>query len=119
MEFEVAARYQLPIVFVVVNNSGIYSGLEAAELPADRFSPDMPVTQLTLAARYEKIAEVVGDAAKGYLVRTPAELEAALADALTLNQPTIINVLIRNQQERKPQTHSWLTQADRKPVSKL
>jgi 2-hydroxyacyl-CoA lyase 1 len=119
MEFEVAARFQLPIVFVVVNNSGIYQGLESSSLPSDRFSPEMPVTQLSLGARYDKIAEVVGDAAKGYLVKTPQELEKALKEALTLKVPSIINVIIRNQQERKPQPHSWLTTAEKKPTSKL
>jgi 2-hydroxyacyl-CoA lyase 1 len=121
MEFEVASRYQLPIVFIVVNNSGIYQGIEADKLPEDRFSPSMPVTQLTLGARYDKVAEIVGaDAGRGYLVRTPQELEAALAEALTLKVPTIINVIIRNAQERKAQPHGWLTTATKKqPQSKL
>ena len=110
---QVAARYRLPIVFVVVNNSGIYHGIEADRLPDDRFSTSMPVTQLSLGARYEKIAEVVGDeAGRGFLVRTPAELDAALAQALTLQCPTILNVIIRNQQDRKPQAHGWLTKAE-------
>lgn len=115
MEFEVAARYKLPIVFIVVNNSGIYQGIEASALPDDRFSAAMPVTQLSLGARYDKIAEVVGDdAGRGFLARTPAELESALAEALKLRVPTIINVIIRNQQERKQQPHAWLTNADKK-----
>ncbi len=115
MEFEVAARYRLRIVFVVVNNSGIYQGLEATQLPEDRFAPTMPVTQLTLGARYDKVAEVVApDSGRGYLVRTPDELSRALTEALTLPFPTIINVIIRNQQERKAQPHSWLTQSEKK-----
>jgi 2-hydroxyacyl-CoA lyase 1 len=121
MEFEVAARYKLPIVFIVVNNSGIYFGLDAPSLPSDRFSSAMPVTALSIGARYDKIAEVVGDqAAKGYLARTPAELDEALVDALKQPFPTIINVLIRTVQERKQQPHGWLTTATKKqPQSKL
>lgn len=122
MEFEVAARYRLPIVFIVVNNSGIYAGLDAPSLPADRLSSALPVTALSIAARYDKLAEVVAEpnASKGYLVRTPAELDAALADALSKPFPTIINVLIRTVQERKQQPHGWLTTASKKaPQSKL
>ena len=121
MEFEVAARYQLPIVFIVVNNSGIYAGIESDQLPADRFSAEMPVTQLSLGARYEKIADIVGsNAGRGFLAKTPTELDDALKEALTLKVPSIINVIIRNQQERKAQPHSWLTTAKSEtPQSKL
>jgi len=121
MEFEVAARYRLPIVFIVVNNSGIYAGLESGALPSDRFSPDLPVTALTPAARYEKLADVVGGPAagsKGYLIHTPAELDAALQDALQQQGPTILNVIIRTVQARKQQAHGWLT-TTKKAQSKL
>lgn len=51
---------------------------------------------------------------KGYLVRDIPQLQNALSEALTLtNRPTIINVLISPNSDRKAQEHSWLT------VSKL
>jgi len=115
MEFETAARYKLPITFIIVNNSGIYAGLESDELPDDRFSLSMPVTQLSLAARYEKMALMVGEkGARGYLATTPQQLEAAVKESLTLPCPSLINVIIKGSQERKAQPHAWLTTAEQK-----
>ncbi len=48
----------------------------------------------------------------GYLVRDIPQLQSALSEALTLtNRPTIINVLISPNSDRKAQEHSWLTES--------
>ncbi len=56
MELEVACRYRLPITFVIINNSGIYAGLD--ELPEDRKLA--PVTALSPETRYEKVRAARG-----------------------------------------------------------
>ena len=49
-------RYKLPILVIIINNNGIYSGTD--ELPED--PTENPVTALNPNARYEKIAEALG-----------------------------------------------------------
>lgn len=112
MEVETASRYRLPIIFIVVNNSGIYGGMkEGEQLPPERLST--PVTALTPGLRYDKVTSMLPSAeARGFNATTPAELETAVKEALTLTVPCVINVVIRTQQERKQQAHGWLTPAD-------
>ncbi len=104
MEVETACRYQLPIVFVIINNNGIGGGFD--ELPDERFQS--PVSAYTIQAGYQKMIEGFGG--KGYLVRTPDELSASLKQALDDTMPSIINVLINPLARAKPQKHPWLTQ---------
>jgi 2-hydroxyacyl-CoA lyase 1 len=103
MEVETACRYQLPIVFVIINNNGIGMGFE--ELPEDRFQS--PASAYTIGAGYEKMIEGFGG--KGYSVRTPAELSSSLKQALGDSMPSIINVHIDPHAKAKPQKHHWLT----------
>jgi len=103
MEVETACRYRLPIVFLIINNNGIDTGFD--ELPEDRFQS--PAMAYTIQAGYEKMIEGFGG--KGYSVRTPDELSAALKQALDDSMPSIINVHIDPQARAKPQKHPWLT----------
>ena len=103
MEVETACRYRLPIVFVIINNNGIGMGFE--ELPEDRFQSPAPA--YTIEAGYEKMIEGFGG--KGYSVRTPDALSAALKQALDDSMPSIINVHIDPHARAKPQKHPWLT----------
>jgi len=64
MEFETMARYRLPIVTVIFNNSGIYSGFEKElyhEI-VDGEEPGVasPATALLPQVQYEKLAKMVG-----------------------------------------------------------
>ena len=103
MEVETACRYRLPIVFVIINNSGIGFGFES--LPEDRFQS--PPMAYTIQAGYEKMIEGFGG--KGYAVRTPDELATSLKQALDNSMPSIINVHIDPRARAKPQKHHWLT----------
>jgi 2-hydroxyacyl-CoA lyase 1 len=103
MEVETACRYQLPIVFVIINNNGIGGGFD--ELPSDRFQS--PASAYTIEAGYEKMIEGFGG--KGYSVRTPQELSASLKQALDDSMPSIINVHIDPHARAKPQKYPWLT----------
>lgn len=105
MELETACRYRLPITFVVVNNNGIYQGLE--ETPDD---PDTaPVTSLTVNARYDKLAAAFG--AKGYYVTRPEDLLPALREAMADTVPSVVNVMIDPFGARAPQEFEWLTRS--------
>ncbi|KAJ2255375.1 hypothetical protein GGI13_001651 [Coemansia sp. RSA 455] len=91
MELETAVRARLPLIIVVINNSGIYFGLDQDQYEERR--DVLPSTALTPEVRYELIAEAVG--AKGYLVRTPEELGSAVDTALKSDGLSLINCLIR------------------------
>ena len=80
MEIETICRYRLPVTVVILNNGGVYRGDEATTGDADP-AP----TVLNAGARHELLAEAFGG--KGYHVTTPAELEAALTEALASNGP--------------------------------
>jgi len=65
MEVEVAKRYHLPIVFIVLNNNGIYEGLESMDDPKYHQSTrsaalSLPPTSLSFDTHYEKIIEAFG-----------------------------------------------------------
>ncbi|KAJ2452263.1 hypothetical protein EV183_003052 [Coemansia sp. RSA 2336] len=93
MEIETAVRSRLPLIVVVINNNGIYFGLEADEYAQLEQAGKLPSTALLPDIRYEMIAEACG--AKGHLVRTPDELAAAMDCALAHSGVTLINCLIR------------------------
>ncbi|QLL07743.1 oxalyl-CoA decarboxylase [Mycobacterium vicinigordonae] len=84
MEIETICRYRLPVTVVVLNNGGVYRGDEAAASQSD-----LAPTVLNAGAHHELLAEAFGG--KGYHVSTPAELEAALTEALASNGPGIID----------------------------
>jgi oxalyl-CoA decarboxylase len=87
MELETICRYRLPIVVVVFNNGGVYKGDDVNSASADP-SP----TTLMLSARYDRLIEAFGGT--GYRATTPAELSAALADALAKGAPALIDCVI-------------------------
>ena len=103
-ECEVAVRYGLPIVWVVFNNGGIgghtQEQIDSGMVPPGAMNP---------AARYDVMMEGLGGV--GYNAETVEELDAALAEALTLDRPSLINVPIAADAKRKPQKFGWLTSA--------
>lgn len=115
MEIETMVRYNLPIVIVIVNNGGIYSGFDQATFDALRSSGDdvtrtTPPSALSVGVRYEQLMGMFGQ--QGHLVRTVPELRRALADSLAnTGGPSMVNVLISPSSDRKPQTFSWLTES--------
>jgi 2-hydroxyacyl-CoA lyase 1 len=106
-ECEVAVRYNLPVTWVVFNNGGI--GGHKAEL----FEGDQkPVGGMSLGARYDVMMEGLGG--KGFFTSTGEGLEAALAEALKHNGPSLINVALDPEAKRKPQKFGWLTTTRRR-----
>lgn len=114
MEIETMVRYKLPVVIVIVNNSGIYGGLTHEDFKEIQTMGDpsivTPVTALNVETRYEQMMTMFGK--KGFLVRTIPELHEAVQQALIpTDHPSIINVIISPQADRKPQNFSWLTES--------
>lgn len=115
MEMETASRYKLPIIVIVMNNSGIYNGFDGETWDSFLQSGvhpciSLPANSLQPGVRYDQMAAMFG--AKGFNVATPEELRKAFTEALaTTDRPTIINVLIDGMAQRKPQDFEWLTKA--------
>ncbi|MDE6459689.1 MAG: oxalyl-CoA decarboxylase [Paramuribaculum sp.] len=86
MDFATACRYQLPVTVVVFNNGGIYNGIGVNPSGGSEPAP----TTLDINARYDKIGDAFG--AKSYYVTTPAELTAALKEAIASKKPAMIDV---------------------------
>ncbi|MFE9884600.1 oxalyl-CoA decarboxylase [Streptomyces scopuliridis] len=87
MELETICRYNLPVVTVIMNNGGVYRGDDVNPLETDP-SP----TTLMLRARHDKMIEAFGG--KGYRATTPAEVTAALTEALASGGPALIDCAI-------------------------
>ncbi|XP_040289497.1 2-hydroxyacyl-CoA lyase 1 [Bufo bufo] len=115
MEVETICRYNLPIIIIVVNNNGIYNGFDedswANMLKAGDPASIAPPVALKPNARYEQVMMAFGG--KGYFVRTPAELQQALNSSFSdKNLPSLINVMIDPQSDRKTQEFPWLTRSN-------
>ncbi|SNT18813.1 oxalyl-CoA decarboxylase [Actinacidiphila glaucinigra] len=87
MEIETICRYKLPVVTVIMNNGGVYRG-DDVNLYDDAPSP----TTLMSAARHDVMFEAFGG--KGYRATTPAEVTAALTEALASGGPALIDCVI-------------------------
>ncbi|WP_328751744.1 oxalyl-CoA decarboxylase [Streptomyces sp. NBC_00285] len=87
IEIETICRYKLPVVTVIMNNGGVYRGDDTNPYD-DAPSP----TTLMSAARHDLLIEAFGG--KGYRVTTPAELTAALTEALASGGPALIDCVI-------------------------
>ncbi|KAK7886260.1 hypothetical protein WMY93_025881 [Mugilogobius chulae] len=115
MEVETMCRYNLPIIIIVVNNNGIYSGVdpetwkEMAKV-GDLTTIAPPVTLLP-EARYDDVMAAFGG--RGFLVRTVEELRSALELSLSdWEKPCLLNVLIDPASDRKQQEFPWLTRSN-------
>ncbi|KAL6488441.1 hypothetical protein MHYP_G00021820 [Metynnis hypsauchen] len=115
MEVETMCRYKLPVIIIVINNNGIYSGVDPEtwkqiEKMGDMTTVAPPVTLLP-EARYEQVMCAFGGC--GYLVRTVEELRSALEQSLRdTAMPSLLNVLIDPAADRKQQDFPWLTRSN-------
>ena len=88
METETICRYNLPVCIVIMNNNGVYRGDEKNPTGGSDPSPLVFVKD----ARYDKMMEAWGGV--GAHVKTPAELRAAMEEAIRSKRPTLINAVI-------------------------
>ena len=103
MEMETACRFKLQCKIVVLNNGGIGGGIP--ELNEDPYKTPPPY--LTVGARYDKMMEAFGGF--GALVNDPADLPAALEEAMAFDGPALVNVILDPAAGRKPQEFKWHT----------
>jgi oxalyl-CoA decarboxylase len=87
MEVETICRYDLPVCIVIMNNNGVYKGTDV-----DPTGRDPAPTVFVKGARYDKIMEAFGGV--GANATTPAELRAAMEEAIRTRKPTLINAVI-------------------------
>lgn len=88
-ELITAARYQIPIIQVVVNNSVLGMVRQWQSLFYDKRYSN---TTFTDNLDFSAIAKAMG--AEGYLVKTPAEFEEAFKKALNAKGPVLIDCRI-------------------------
>ena len=88
MEVETICRYNLPVCVVIFNNNGVYKGTDVN--PTGH--PDPAPTVFVKNSRYDLMMEAFGG--KGVVASTPAELKAALQEAVASGRPTLINAVI-------------------------
>ncbi|XP_032414954.1 2-hydroxyacyl-CoA lyase 1 isoform X1 [Xiphophorus hellerii] len=115
MEVETMCRYNLPVIIIVVNNNGIYSGVDADTWKEMAKMGDLtsvaPPVSLLPDARYDEVMTAFGG--RGFLVRTAEELRDALQLSLTdWERPSLLNVLIDPSSDRKQQEFPWLTRSN-------
>ncbi|KAG2171422.1 hypothetical protein INT43_009083 [Umbelopsis isabellina] len=93
MELETAARAKLPLLILVINNNGIYHGLDHNDYESSRENNNLPSTALSPDTRYDLIAEACGG--RGWLAKNRKELREAVKAALATRDTTcLINVVI-------------------------
>ena len=102
MEMETMIRYNLPVKLIVLNNGGIGGGVGPLEE-----GQTVPPGVLTYGAHYEGMLEALGG--KGLYVEDPADLRAALDEAMAFDGPALVNVPLHPRAGRKPQQFGWLT----------
>uniref|UniRef100_A0A8D1D5W9 2-hydroxyacyl-CoA lyase n=1 Tax=Sus scrofa TaxID=9823 RepID=A0A8D1D5W9_PIG len=112
MEVETICRYNLPIILLVVNNNGIYQGLDIDTwkdmLKFGDATTVAPPVCLLPHSHYEHVMTAFGG--KGYFVQTPEELQKSLRQSLAdMTKPSLINIMIEPQAMRKAQNFHWLT----------
>lgn len=97
-EVDTAVRHRLPIIFFVINNSGVYHGVDPTRYEEQDTNP-LPATALALDTKYHLLGESFG--ALGYEVRDLQQLEAAVTDAVKKDQVAVINVIIESGKDKK------------------
>ncbi|KAG7172512.1 2-hydroxyacyl-CoA lyase 1-like [Homarus americanus] len=114
MEMETIYRYKLPIIVIIVNNNGIYAGLDERMFEEIQEGMDAtiatPPTSLLPNVHYERITAVFNDT--GYYCKSIPELQEAVNQALReKHKPSLINVMINPMAQRKTQDFDWLTRS--------
>lgn len=102
MEMETLVRYNLPVKIVVLNNGGIGPGMpEIPENPMFNLKPNA----LIYGARYDKMMEAFGG--KGWFVKEPKDIRAALDEAMKFPGPALVNIVLSQGSARKAQQFAW------------
>jgi acetolactate synthase-1/2/3 large subunit len=101
-ELETAVRLRLPITFVVISNA-VYGWIKAGQKTGyDKryFSVDFGVTD------HAKVAEAFG--VRSWRVFEPAKLGGVLKEALSLAQPTLVDIVCQPLHEARAPVSEWV-----------
>jgi len=101
-ELETVVRLKLPITFLVISNA-TYGWIKAGQKAgyAERyFSVDFGVTD------HAKVAAAFG--VRSWRVTLPSELGAALKNALSSAEPTLVDIVCQPLQEAKAPVSEWV-----------
>jgi acetolactate synthase-1/2/3 large subunit len=101
-ELETAVRLRLPITFVVISNA-VYGWIKAGQKTGYErryFSVDFGVTD------HAKVAEAFG--VKSWRVFDPSKLGAVLKEAVSLAQPTLVDVVCQPLHEARAPVSEWV-----------
>ncbi|XP_069682859.1 2-hydroxyacyl-CoA lyase 1-like [Periplaneta americana] len=114
LEIETMFRYKLPITIIIVNNNGIYGGIDEDSFKniqeMGEVTKVIPPTLLSTNIHYECLMEMFGR--KGHFCVDIPQLQRAVQQSLKVNDgPSIINVMISPSADRKPQNFAWLTES--------
>ncbi|KAG7864366.1 hypothetical protein KL919_000394 [Ogataea angusta] len=96
MEIETLVRERLPCIIIVLNNSGIYNGVENPREYIPYTKKPLPSTALTFGVRYEKIGWSLGGT--GYFVEKCKELDDVLKkgmEDMLSGKVVLINVMVK------------------------
>ncbi|XP_022170101.1 2-hydroxyacyl-CoA lyase 1 [Myzus persicae] len=114
MEVETMVRYKLPIVIIVVNNNGIYGGVDESTWSlvqdSDNLTEVIPPNCLSVNIHYENMLTLFGR--KGYFCTTVEQVSNAVKNAfMDTSGPSFVNIMINPSADRKPQNFAWLTES--------
>ena len=90
IEVQTAARYNLPVIFVVINNSALGN----PKLRADKISPEMTKLHELPTHDWAQFAESLG--AVGFTVKDPEDLIPVYQKALAANKTVVIDIICGN-----------------------
>jgi len=96
MELDTAVRAELPMVVFVMNNSGVYHGVDPAAYASNA---QLPSTALGLQTKYHELAESLGGI--GFEARTLDEVRSATTAALKANKVAVVNVILDPGKDKK------------------
>ena len=104
----------MPIIVIIVNNNGIYGGLDQElfeDIREDNPSQNVPPTALLPTVKYEKFADMLG-MKNGSLCKTVDDIKLAFSKALAnRSEPSLLNIMINPMAQRKSQPFEWLTRS--------
>jgi acetolactate synthase-1/2/3 large subunit len=101
-ELETVVRLKLPITFVVISNA-VYGWIKAGQKAGYQqryFSVDFGVTD------HAKVAEAFG--VRSWRVSDPSKLSQVLKEALSKNEPTLVDIVCQPLHEAKAPVSEWV-----------
>jgi acetolactate synthase-1/2/3 large subunit len=101
-ELETAVRLKLPITFVVISNA-VYGWIKAGQKTGYQrryFSVDFGVTD------HAKVAEGFG--VRSFRVTDPSQLAATLKKALSMSEPTLVDIVCQPLHEARAPVSEWV-----------